>query len=158
MYLALTTLAHLSILLIPLHCPSPLTALYPYVIGSTVTVAALWHWNQEPKNFLSTLNHGCTAIWITLDIILALLKRDFTIVVLVAYLNVATFAHHEFQKPFLRDRGTYIYYHSLWHLLSVAKGIAVALLLQCPAYQGGQEIRDMPNNSLVFYEYGICQI
>lgn len=158
MYLVLTTLAHLPILLIPLHCPSPLTALYPYVIGSTVTVTALWHWNREPKNLLYAFNYGCTAIWITLDIVLALLKQDFTIFILVAYLNVATFAHHEFQKPFLQDRATYIYYHSLWHLLSVAKGIAVALLLQCPAYQGRQEIRDMPNNTLDLYKYGVCQV
>lgn len=157
MYLVLTTLLHSLILLVPLHSSSPLVTLYSYCIGCTTLVSALWHWNQEPKNFLYALDYGLTALWTVLDLTLAVLKWDFGVLLQVAYLNVGTFAHHELQKPYTRDRNAYIYYHSAWHLLSVTKGIAVAFLLQCPN-QGSQEVGNLPNNSLILYENRICQI
>ena len=160
MYIVLTTLPHYLILLVPLRCNSVLATAYPWLIGSTTTASALWHasqlLNSEFVPFLYVLDYSLTGLWFITDLVLAASTWDLGVFMQVLYLNLATGFLHEIQKQYMREQ--YDYYHSLWHLLSAAKGIAVALLLQCPAYNGGQKIGNLPYNSLYLDKDSICQV
>lgn len=153
MLLVLTTLSHFLILLVPI-CRTPL---YPWLITTGTLASVAWHATEERSLLFALLDHSLAVLWSLSDIVLAAQREDLGLFVQVFYLNVATFALHQIQEAYVRNRNQYIYFHSLWHLLSAAKGIAVALLLQCPD-QGRQEIGDVPNNTLVLYKDHVCQI
>jgi hypothetical protein len=152
MALVLTAAAHYLILLVP--APSPL---YPWFVSCTTTASILMHADEEVQLFY-VIDYGLTGGWVLLDLLLAMITYDLGIMIQVAYLNLAIFALHEFQKASVQNRRDYVYYHSLWHLLSAAKGIAVALLLQNPAHQGRQEIGDVPYDVTIFNKYRIGQV
>ena len=155
MSLILTTLPHYLILLVPLHCNGLLATAYPWLVGSTTTASALWHasqlWNSEIAGFLGLLDYGLTGLWTIADIILAVQTGDPVICIQIFYLNLAIYVLHQ-------GRPDYLFWHSVWHLASAAKGIAIALLLQCISDQGRQEIGDMPYNSLVLDKDRVCQV
>jgi len=150
--LLVTAAAHYLILLVP--APSPL---YPWFVASTTTASILMHADERVQLFY-IIDYGLTGGWVLLDLLLATITFNIGILLQVGYLNLAIFALHEFQKASVQNRRDYVYYHSLWHLLSAAKGIAVALLLQNPAHQGRQEIGDMPYDVTIFNKYRIGQV
>jgi hypothetical protein len=82
---------------------------------------------------LTIANMMLATIWGLLDILYAYKFHNWFVLMQVIYLNtVVTLIHifYEKQKQTL-NRRTYIINHSLWHVLSAAKCVAVALLLQC---------------------------
>jgi len=153
MLLVLTTLSHFLILLVPI-CRTPL---YSWIVTTGTLASVAWHATEERSLLFALLDHSLAVLWSLSDLVLAAQLEDLGIFIQVFYLNVATFALHQIQEAYVQNRNQYIYFHSLWHLLSAAKGIAVALLLQCPN-QGSQEIGDVPNNTLVLYKDRVCQI
>ena len=154
MLLVLTTLSHFLILLVPMPCQTPL---YPWIVTTGTLASVAWHATEERSLLFALLDHSLAVLWSLSDIMIAAQIEDLGLFIQVFYLNVATFALHQLQEAFVKNRDQYIYSHSLWHLLSAAKGVAVALLLQCPN-QGSQEIGDMPHNTLVLYKDRVCQI
>jgi len=152
MALLVTAAAHYLVLLMP--APNPY---YPWLVASTTTASILWHGNEQVPLFY-VIDYGLTAVWVLTDLLLATLTFDLAILLQIGYLNLAIFALHEFQKAYMLDRRDYVYYHSLWHLLSAAKSIAITLLLHNPSDNGSQEIGDVPYDSFVFEKYRVCQI
>ena len=145
MLLVLTALSHFLILLVPMGCLPPV---YSSVVAANTALSAAWYATEEQSAILGAFYHSLSALWATFDIVFAAKTGDVAIILQILYLTLAPFALHRIQQIYIRDQTQYIYYHSLWHLLSAGKGIAVVLLLQCPD-QGGQEIGNMPNNTIV---------
>jgi hypothetical protein len=72
--------------------------------------------------------------WFLLDIVHAYTYHTWMVFVQVLYLNIVVAAIHSvYEATKNTDRNAYIIQYSLWHILSAAKCIAVASLLQCPA-------------------------
>lgn len=131
MWLILTTQLHLLTLLVPMTC-SPATDLYPFVIIGATVVSSVWHFTQERVLWITTVDMTFALSWFVLDIQYALMYHTWTTFIQVLYLNiVVAVIHMIYESTKNTDRNAYIVHHSLWHVLSAAKCLAVASLIQC---------------------------
>ena len=131
MLLLITTLFHLIPLWIPSQClPSDVDP-YPIVIVSATVFSCLWHYTEEKDLIFTALDYFFALLWFSLDIFHAIHYHDITVLIQVVYLNAVVGMIHRLYESMNQSRTQYILNHSLWHLLSVSKCIAVASLLQC---------------------------
>ena len=133
MLLELTSLLHLTTLLVPIQCVPASKDIYPNIVILATITSCVRHLSDESIMPLTIANMMLATIWSLLDILYAYKFHNWFVLIQVIYLNtVVTLIHifYEKQKQTL-NRRTYIINHSLWHVLSAAKCVAVALLLQC---------------------------
>ena len=133
MLLELTSLLHLTTLLVPIQCVPLSKDIYPNIVILATITSCARHLSDESIMPLTIANMMLATIWSLLDILYAYKFHNWFVLIQVIYLNtVVTLIHifYEKQKQTL-NRRTYIINHSLWHVLSAAKCVAVALLLQC---------------------------
>ena len=133
MFLELTSLLHLTTLLVPIQCVPVSKDIYPKIVILATITSCAWHSTHESVMPLTIANTMLATIWGLLDILYAYKFHNWFVLVQVIYLNTVIALIHRFyetQKQTL-NRRTYIVNQSLWHILSAAKCVAVALLLQC---------------------------
>lgn len=131
MLLPLTTLFHFGPLWVPHDCfQSPLDP-YPKVVLAGTIMSFLWHLTGEKVRLLTALNYTCAFLWAVLDVLYAYTFHDGETIVQVLYLNLVMAIIHRYHESTKTDRECYVYNHSLWHLLSATKCLAVAFLLRC---------------------------
>jgi hypothetical protein len=130
-WLPLTTLFHFGALAFPHHCMYTVLDPYPPVVLLATSISFLWHLTGESIPLLTVLDTTFACLWAALDVIYAYAFHDFEITVQVVYLNMVIATIHRLHESIRTDREAYIYHHSLWHLLSATKCVAVALLLRC---------------------------
>jgi hypothetical protein len=125
--LVLSTLPHFLTLLVPLNCGGGIHSPYPWVILVSSTLSVLWHLDAEHRRFCA-LDILFAGLWGTYDILLSAMTGNFNIVLTVGFLNfsICILSHH-----IHKNQRSYVWNHSIWHLLSAAKCIAVAQLLRC---------------------------
>jgi hypothetical protein len=131
MSLPLTTLFHLGPLWVPHECFQSSLDPYPKIVMAATTISFLWHLTGEKVRILTALNYTCAFLWAVLDILYAYTFHDLETIVQVLYLNLVVAIIHRAHEFIKTDRECYVYNHSLWHLLSTTKCLAVALLLRC---------------------------
>ena len=131
MWLPLTTLLHVGPLWIPHECFHSSLDPYPKVVMAATTLSFLWHLTGEQVPLLTALDYTCAGLWVALDIIYAYTFHNLEIIIQVLYLNLVVATIHRVHESITTDRDCYVYNHSLWHLLSATKCLAVAFLLQC---------------------------
>jgi hypothetical protein len=133
MWLPLTTLFHLGPLWIPHKCMYTPLDPYPTVVLVATTLSFLWHLTGEQVPILTALDYTFAFLWALLDVTYAYTFHDLKTIVQVVYLNLVIATIHRVHESIRiqRQRTAYVYNHSLWHLLSATKCMAVALLLQC---------------------------
>jgi hypothetical protein len=143
MLLESTTLLHLSALLFPTECyPSKLDA-YPLIISISVFLSVLWHLTGEEVPLFTVLNMTFAGFWFILDLHHAIKFHSNTVLIQVLYLNISVaFIHMVCESSKMRtaihtplNRRHYILQHSIWHILSAAKSVAVMMLLHCDSHQ-----------------------
>jgi len=129
MLLQVTTLFHLVALKFPSHCleQDP----YPWILLSGTTLSFIWHMTEEQVALIGILDYIAALIWALTDILYAYMYHNWTTVLQVVYLNMAIASIHWIHEFARMNRDAYVLHHSLWHLLSATKCVAVALLLQC---------------------------
>ena len=133
MFLELTSLLHLTTLLVPIQCVPASKDIYPKIVILATITSCARHLSDESFMPLTIANTMLATIWGLLDILYAYKFHNWFVLVQVIYLNTVVALIHQFyetQKQTL-NRRTYIVNHSLWHILSAAKCVAVAFLLQC---------------------------
>jgi hypothetical protein len=133
MFLELTSLLHLTTLLVPIQCVPVSKDIYPKIVILATITSCAWHSTHESVMALTVADMMLATIWGLLDILYAYKFHNWFVLVQVIYLNTVVALIHRFyetQKQTL-NRRTYIINHSLWHILSAAKCVAVAFLLQC---------------------------
>jgi hypothetical protein len=131
MWLPLTTLFHVGPLWIPHECfQSPLDP-YPKVVMAATIVSFVWHLTEEKVRILTALDYTCAFLWCICDILYAFAFHEMETIIQVLYLNLVVATIHRAHESMKTDRECYVYNHSLWHLLSATKCLAVALLLRC---------------------------
>jgi hypothetical protein len=131
MWLLLTTQLHLLTLFVPSTCAS---SLYPPVIIAATLASTLWHLTEEQVLWITSLDMALAFAWFLLDLVHAYTYHTWMVWIQVIYLNIVVAAIHRiYEATKNTDRNAYIIQHSLWHVFSAAKCIAVASLLQCPA-------------------------
>jgi len=130
MWLLLTTQLHLLTLFVPPECESQFDMYPPVIIVSTLA-STLWHLTGEQVPWITALDMTFAMLWFLLDIIYAYGFHDFSVLVQVVYLNTAIAAIHITLEMYKENRRAYILNHSLWHILSAAKCLAIASLLRC---------------------------
>ena len=133
MFLELTSLLHLTTLLVPIQCVPASKDIYPKIVILATITSCARHLSDESFMPLTIANTMLATIWGLLDILYAYKFHNWFVLVQVIYLNIVVALIHQFyetQKQTL-NRRTYIVNHSLWHILSAAKCVAVAFLLQC---------------------------
>jgi hypothetical protein len=167
MYLILSTFVHLAALAVPQYCHNPLHETYRWIILLSTLASAAWHLTNESNRTLYILDYGLAGLWVIWDIALGLQTMQTVSFIQILYLNAGIFALHQIQARMIKDRQNYIYYHSLWHLMSAGKAVAVALLvqcscyddlLQCPASQWGQKVGYLPYSIIQLHKHNVCQI
>ena len=167
MYLVLSTFFHLTALAVPQYCHDPLHETYKWIILLSTLASAAWHLTKESNRTLYILNYGLASLWTTWDIVLGLQTMQLAPFVQILYLNAGIFTLHQIQGRMIKDRQHYILYHSLWHLLSAGKAVAVALLvqcschedlLQCPANHWGQKVGYLPYSIIQLHKHNVCQV
>jgi hypothetical protein len=98
---------------------------------AATAISFLWHLTGEKVRILTALDYTCAFLWAVLDILYAYTFHDLETIVQVLYLNLVVAIIHRAHEFIKTDRECYVYNHSLWHLLSTTKCLAVALLLRC---------------------------
>jgi len=94
--------------------------------------STLWHLTEEKVLWITSLDMTFAFTWFLLDIIHATTYHTWTTFIQVLYLNIAVAViHMVYESTKNADRNAYIVHHSLWHVLSAAKCLAVASLIQC---------------------------
>jgi hypothetical protein len=131
MFLELTTLLHLTTLLVPIQCVPVSKDIYPNIVTLATITSFAWHITDESFWPLTVADMMLATIWGLLDILYAYKFHNWFVLVQVIYLNTVIALIHRFYETHKLSRRTYIINHSLWHVLSAAKCVAVALLLQC---------------------------
>jgi hypothetical protein len=170
MLLEATTLLHLSVLFFPTECYPPSSDPYPIVIIASTVLSVLWHLTNEEMPILTVLDMVFAAFWFGLDVHHATKFHNNYVLFQVIYLDIVVALIHilcelsknqriryqeHFQLTFM-DRDTYTIQHSIWHMLSVIKAIAVMSLLHCVSDPVGQNIGDIPDGSKYLYENGVA--
>ena len=147
MLLESTTLLHLSAILFPTECYPPKLDAYPLVISISIFLSVLWHLTGEEVPLFTVLNMTFAGFWFILDFHHAMKFHSNTVLIQVLYLNISVaFIHIVFELSKLRgtiihnympplNRRHYILQHSIWHILSAAKSVAVMMLLHCDSHQ-----------------------
>ena len=133
MFLELTSLLHLTTLLVPIQCVPVSKDIYPKIVILATITSCACHSTHESVMALTIANTMLATIWGLLDILYAYKFHNWFVLVQAIYLNTVVALIHRFyetQKQTL-NRRTYVINHSLWQILSAAKCVAVALLLQC---------------------------
>jgi len=131
MLLPLTTLFHVGPLWIPHKCFYSVLDPYPKVVLVATTLSFLWHLTGEQVALLTALDYTFAFLWAALDITYAYTFHDLETIIQVVYLNLVVAIIHRVHESIRTQRTAYMYNHSLWHLLSATKCMAVALLLRC---------------------------
>jgi hypothetical protein len=131
MLLPLSTLFHVGPLWIPHECFYSVLDPYPKVVLVATTLSFLWHLTGEQVPLLTVLDYTFAFLWAALDITYAYTFHDLETIIQVVYLNLVVAIIHRVHESIRTQRTAYIYNHSLWHLLSATKCMAVALLLRC---------------------------
>ena len=131
MLLPLTTLFHLGPLWIPHECFQSFLDPYPNIVMAATITSFLWHLTGEKVRLLTVLDYTFAFLWAVLDVLYAYTFHDLETIVQVLYLNLVVAIIHRAHEFIKTDRECYVYNHSLWHLLSTTKCLAVALLLRC---------------------------
>jgi len=94
--------------------------------------SSLWHFTGKEVLWITTLDMALALSWFLFDILYALAYHTWITFIQVLYLNiVVAVIHMIYESTKNTDRNTYIVHHSLWHILSAAKCLAVASLIQC---------------------------
>jgi hypothetical protein len=138
MLLETTSLLHLTTLLVPIQCVPVSKDIYPkIVILATITSYAL-HVSNESFMPFTVMNYMLATLWFLLDLLYAYQFHNWFVVIQVLYLNTVVALIHRIYEKHTLNRSTYIANHSLWHILSAAKCVAVALLLQCHPHNVSQ--------------------
>ena len=131
MLLVGTTLFHLIPLWIPSQClPSDVDP-YPIVIVSATIFSCIWHYTEEKDPILTALDMFFAVLWFSLDLFHAVHYHSISVLIQVIYLNLIVGLIHILNESWKQNRTQYIINHSLWHLLSASKCVAIATLLQC---------------------------
>jgi hypothetical protein len=126
-----TTLFHLIPLWIPSQClPSDIDP-YPIVIVSATVFSCIWHYTEEKDPVLTALDMFFALLWFSLDLFHAIHYHSTAVLIQVIYLNLVVGLIHILYESMKQNRTQYIINHSLWHLLSASKCVAIATLLQC---------------------------
>ena len=125
--LVLSTLPHYLTLCVPLRCHGFLYHSYPLIISFSTFFSLIWHIDAQRRRFY-LIDYGFAALWTCYDIALAFTKEDISVVLHICYMNFAMFL---LNKMIDKTRTSYVWNHSLWHLLNAAKCYTVAILLQC---------------------------
>lgn len=115
--LSLTTLPHyLSIY------PMWNRPYYPLIVCASTTLSFLYHRYSESNEIITVCDYVFALVWASYD--LRLSSRATCRLVLL--LNTVIFLMN---MSIAYDKN-YVYYHSLWHLLSAAKSLYISHLLQ----------------------------
>ena len=131
MWLPLTTLFHFGPLWVPHECFQSSLDPYPKVVMAATIMSFLWHLTGEKVPILTVLDYTFASLWCVCDILYASIFQDGETIVQVIYLNLVVATIHRAYESIKTDRETYVYNHSLWHLLSATKCMAIAFLLRC---------------------------
>jgi hypothetical protein len=131
-WLLLTTQLHLATLFVPPECTESHFDIYPPVIIVSTVASSLWHLTGEQVPWITSLDMTFALVWFLLDMTYAYAFHTWMVFVQVLYLNCAVgIIHITLETYKQKDPHAYIVNHSLWHLLSAAKCLAVASLLHC---------------------------
>jgi hypothetical protein len=91
--------------------------IYLYTIWLTTTISMIWHYT----NNLLDVDYLFTALWFGEDVLWSLLLNQPHII----YLNIGIFTLN-----IIVDRmNNYIFYHSIWHVISAMKSIYISYLV-----------------------------
>ena len=131
MLLSLTTLFHVGPVWIPHECFYSSLDPYPKVVMAATITSFLWHLTGEKVPILTALDYTFAFLWALLDTLYASTFQDGETIIQVLYLNLVVAIIHRYHESTKTDRESYVYNHSLWHLLSATKCLAVAFLLKC---------------------------
>jgi hypothetical protein len=116
-----TTFLHLGTLAVV--CPLTLkSGLYSLLVSSSTTASIFWHLKNEPHDWSFWLDYGLAGAWTLVDIGLAYEKDVLRDVLLLQAIAIVT-------NKIVERSSNYNLYHSLWHILSACKCIAVAAML-----------------------------
>ncbi len=129
--LAFTALAHLYA---TPFAPSPL---YQVIIRMNTFLRFLWHLsNTPPFSTLGVLHHASTTLWFATD---TYLSSQTIYVHQIMFLNLSM-EIARWSLPWIEQKGgiPYSVSHSIWHLVSAAKAIYVAVCLN--SLQGMHEV------------------
>jgi len=126
--LVISTLLHYVTLFVPLQCTDYVYLPYPWIVFISTTLSVLWHMDAEGPRFYK-YNYFFAGLWAFYDMLLSGMTQNKETIVVVFFLNLSIFILGNMQHT---NRRAYILNHSIWHLLSGAKCITVATLLQCP--------------------------
>jgi len=138
MFLYLTSLLHLLTLLVPNQCIPPTVDIYPNIVLLSTITSFAWHLSDESFMPITIADNLLSIIWCFLDLLYAYKFHSWFVLIQVLYLNTVVSLIHRIYEKHKLDRRTYIINHSLWHILSASKCVAVALLLQCHSNNIGQ--------------------
>ena len=138
MFLYLTSLLHLLTLLVPNQCIPPTVDIYPNIVLLSTITSFAWHLSDESFMPITIADNLLSIIWCFLDLLYAYKFHSWFVLIQVLYLNTVVSLIHRIYEKYKLDRRTYIINHSLWHILSASKCVAVALLLQCHSNNIGQ--------------------
>jgi hypothetical protein len=131
-WLLLTTQLHLATLFVPPECTESHFDIYPPVIIVSTVASSLWHLTGEQVPWITTLDMSFALIWFLLDMTYAYVFHTWMVFIQVLYLNCAVGIIHITLETYKQQNiRAYIVNHSLWHILSAAKCLAVASLLRC---------------------------
>jgi len=131
MWLPLTTLFHFGPLWVPHECFQSSLDPYPKVVVAATIASFVWHLTGEKVTVLTALDYTFASLWCICDILYAYAFHDGETIIQVLYLNLVIATIHRAYESMKTDRECYVYNHSLWHLLSATKCLAVAFLLRC---------------------------
>jgi hypothetical protein len=125
--LVISTIPHYFILFIPLNCNGLLFQVYPWTITISTTLSILWHLDGQRPRFYY-LDYFFAGLWTAHDLTLAVIKQDIHVFISICYINMGLLL---LNKAIDATKTSYVWNHSLWHLLNAAKCMTTATALQC---------------------------
>ncbi len=114
---AITTLAHLYALQV-----SPSTE-YSFLIAANTSLSFLWHLSEEKDVVLAIFDHGLALVWGYTDLVYGYRTGHLFETVTLNFLVFALDGLIVY-----KERDSYVFWHSLWHLFSALKVFALASL------------------------------
>jgi len=94
---------------------------YVNLIIVTTSISIIWHYYQEPYNYLMAFDYYFSSLWFIADMLWALDLCNISIL----YLNIGSFI----LNIIINYSNNYILYHSIWHVLNALKCIYVSYLI-----------------------------
>ena len=92
--------------------------IYKMIIFTSTSLSFLWHYYNESKNILFYLDYGVAILWSVVDFYLVFNMDHFYMISLIFLLN---------KMIDKCDEKNYVYYHSLWHIISALKSLCIAV-------------------------------